>query len=164
VGPRAKSTFNLPTHRLLDAASGRPKGKARLVLLCCIGPIHGQPGRNGIRGDIELERFKERYRALADKHEAMIAFHDVNSYNLAELERENFFESIDELKKLDFIDSEEYMHQAQKQVNLFYVKGAQGSLLDVDFGNIHLTSSNTTAVELYRFRYCNQTKSKKYTE
>jgi adenylosuccinate synthase len=72
-------------------------------------------GRNGLRiGDIELEDFKERYRALADKHEAMIAFYDVAiQYNLAELEKE-FFEAIEELKKLDFIDSEEYIYQAQK--------------------------------------------------
>jgi adenylosuccinate synthase len=55
-------------------------------------------GRNGIRvGDIELEDFKERYRALADKHEAMISFYDVNiQYNLDELKR--IFESIEELK------------------------------------------------------------------
>jgi adenylosuccinate synthase len=78
-------------------------------------------GRNGIRvGDIELEDFKERYRALADKHEAMISFYDVNIH-LDELEKE-FFESIEELKKLDFIDSEEYLHQAQKRVSQYYVK------------------------------------------
>jgi adenylosuccinate synthase len=78
-------------------------------------------GRNGIRvGDIELEDFKERYRALADKHEAMISFYDVNI--LRRVREKEFFESIEELKKLDFIDSEEYLHQAQKRVSQYYVK------------------------------------------
>ena len=144
-----KAHLILPTHRLLDAASEASKGKAKIgSTLKGIGPTYmDKTGRNGIRvGDIELEDFKERYRALADKHEAMIAFHDVNiQYNLAELERE-FFESIEELKKLDFIDSEEYMHQAQKAGKSILCEGAQGSLLDVDFGTYpFVTSSNTTA-------------------
>jgi adenylosuccinate synthase len=104
-------------------------------------------GRNGIRvGDIELEDFKERYRALADKHESMIAFYGVElQYNLAELEKE-FFEAIEDLKKLDFIDSEEYLAKAQKAGKSILCEGAQGSLLDVDFGTYpFVTSSNTTA-------------------
>jgi adenylosuccinate synthase len=104
-------------------------------------------GRNGIRvGDIELEDFKERYRALADKHEAMIAFYNVDiQYNLPELEKE-FFEAIKDLQKLTFIDSEEYLAQAQKAGKSILCEGAQGSLLDVDFGTYpFVTSSNTTA-------------------
>jgi adenylosuccinate synthase len=104
-------------------------------------------GRNGIRvGDIELVDFKERYRSLADKHEAMIAFYNVElQYNLAELETE-FFEAIEDLKKLTFIDSEEYLAQAQKAGKSILCEGAQGSLLDVDFGTYpFVTSSNTTA-------------------
>jgi len=104
-------------------------------------------GRNGIRvGDIELADFKDRYRALADKHEAMIAFYNVDiQYNLPELEKE-FFEAIEDLKKLDFIDSEEYLAQAQKAGKSILCEGAQGSLLDVDFGTYpFVTSSNTTA-------------------
>jgi adenylosuccinate synthase len=104
-------------------------------------------GRNGIRvGDIELADFKERYRSLADKHEAMIAFYEVNiQYNLAEMETE-FFAAIEDLKKLDFIDSEEYLAQAQKAGKSILCEGAQGSLLDVDFGTYpFVTSSNTTA-------------------
>jgi adenylosuccinate synthase len=108
----------LPTHRLLDAASEASKGKAKIgSTLKGIGPTYmDKTGRNGIRvGDIELADFNERYRALADKHEAMIAFYDVNiQYNLAEMEKE-FFEAIEDLKKLDFIDSEEYLAQAQKE-------------------------------------------------
>ncbi len=144
-----KAHLILPTHRLLDAASEASKGKAKIgSTLKGIGPTYmDKTGRNGLRvGDVELEDFKERYRALADKHEAMIAFYDVAiQYNLAELEKE-FFEAIEELKKLDFIDSEEYMYQAQKAGKSILCEGAQGSLLDVDFGTYpFVTSSNTTA-------------------
>jgi adenylosuccinate synthase len=144
-----KAHLILPTHRLLDAASEASKGKAKIgSTLKGIGPTYmDKTGRNGIRvGDIELVDFKERYRALSDKHEAMIKFHDVNiQYNLQELELE-FFEAIEDLKKLTFIDSEEYLYQAQKEGKSILAEGAQGSLLDVDFGTYpFVTSSNTTA-------------------
>ena len=144
-----KAHLILPTHRLLDAASEASKGKAKIgSTLKGIGPTYmDKTGRNGIRvGDIELADFKERYRALADKHEAMIAFYNVDiQYNLPELEKE-FFEAIEGLKKLTFIDSEEYLAQAQKAGKSILCEGAQGSLLDVDFGTYpFVTSSNTTA-------------------
>jgi adenylosuccinate synthase len=144
-----KAHLILPTHRLLDAASEAAKGKAKIgSTLKGIGPTYmDKTGRNGLRvGDIELADFKERYRALADKHEAMIAFYDVAiQYNLAELETE-FFDAIEDLRKLDFIDSEEYLAQAQKAGKSILCEGAQGSLLDVDFGTYpFVTSSNTTA-------------------
>ncbi|NNT72798.1 adenylosuccinate synthase [Flavobacterium sp. IMCC34852] len=144
-----KAHLILPTHRLLDAASEAAKGKAKIgSTLKGIGPTYmDKTGRNGLRvGDIELADFKERYRALADKHEAMIAFYDVAiQYNLPELEKE-FFEAIADLQKLNFIDSEEYLAQAQKAGKSILCEGAQGSLLDVDFGTYpFVTSSNTTA-------------------
>ena len=104
-------------------------------------------GRNGIRvGDIELVDFAANYRALADKHEAMIAFYDVDlQYDLQEMEDE-FFASIEVLKTLKFIDSEEYLNQALKSGKSILCEGAQGSLLDIDFGTYpFVTSSNTTA-------------------
>lgn len=144
-----KAHVILPTHRLLDAASEAAKGKAKIgSTLKGIGPTYmDKTGRNGIRiGDLELPDFKEKYRALANKHEEMIKFYDVSiQYNLPELETE-FFAAIEELKKLDFIDSEEYLHQAQKAGKSILCEGAQGSLLDVDFGTYpFVTSSNTTA-------------------
>ena len=144
-----KAHIILPTHRLLDAASEASKGKAKIgSTLKGIGPTYmDKTGRNGLRlGDIELPDFKERYRALATKHEAMIAFYDVAiQYNLAEMEKE-FFDAIEEVKKLQFIDSEEYLHQAQKSGKSILCEGAQGSLLDVDFGTYpFVTSSTTTA-------------------
>jgi len=144
-----KAHLILPTHRLLDAASEASKGKAKIgSTLKGIGPTYmDKTGRNGMRiGDLELADWKEKYRALADKHEAMIAYYNVDiQYNLAELETE-FFSSISELKKLTFIDSEEYLYQAQKAGKKILAEGAQGSLLDIDFGTYpFVTSSNTTA-------------------
>jgi adenylosuccinate synthase len=144
-----KAHLILPTHRLLDAASEASKGKAKIgSTLKGIGPTYmDKTGRNGLRaGDIELADFKERYRALADKHEAMIAFYDVDlQYDLKELEDE-FFESIEVLKTLQFIDSEEYINKAMKEGKSILAEGAQGSLLDIDFGTYpFVTSSNTTA-------------------
>ena len=144
-----KAHLILPTHRLLDAASEASKGKAKIgSTLKGIGPTYmDKTGRNGIRiGDIELADFKERYRSLADKHEAMISFYDVDlEYDLKEMEDE-FFASIEVLKSLTFIDSEEYLNQAIKAGKSILCEGAQGSLLDIDFGTYpFVTSSNTTA-------------------
>ena len=144
-----KAHLILPTHRLLDAASEASKGKAKIgSTLKGIGPTYmDKTGRNGIRvGDTELSDWKAKYRALANKHEAMIDFYNVDiQYNLAELEAE-FFDAVEMLKSLRFIDSEEYLYQAQKAGKSILAEGAQGSLLDIDFGTYpYVTSSNTTA-------------------
>ena len=144
-----KAHIILPTHRLLDAASEASKGKAKIgSTLKGIGPTYmDKTGRNGIRvGDLEMSNWKERYRALADKHESMIAFYNVDvQYDLRELEKE-FFEAVEVLKSITFIDSEEYIYQAQKDGRSILAEGAQGSLLDIDFGTYpFVTSSNTTA-------------------
>ena len=144
-----KAHIILPTHRLLDAASEASKGKAKIgSTLKGIGPTYmDKTGRNGIRvGDIELVDWKDKYRALADKHEAMIAFYNVDiQYDLKELEAD-FFSAIETLKELKFIDSEEYIYQAQQSGKSILAEGAQGSLLDIDFGTYpYVTSSNTTA-------------------
>jgi len=144
-----KAHLILPTHRLLDAASETSKGKAKIgSTLKGIGPTYmDKTGRNGIRvGDLELDNWKEKYHALAQKHIAMIDFYNVKiEYNLEELEAE-FFEAIKILKELKFIDSEEHLYQAQKEGKTILAEGAQGSLLDIDFGTYpFVTSSNTTA-------------------
>jgi adenylosuccinate synthase len=144
-----KAHIILPTHRLLDAASEASKGKAKIgSTLKGIGPTYmDKTGRNGIRvGDLELSDWKTRYRTLADKHESMIAYYDAKiEYDLDELEAD-FFEAVDVLKSLTFIDSEEYVYQAQKTGKTILAEGAQGSLLDIDFGTYpFVTSSNTTA-------------------
>ncbi len=144
-----KAHIILPTHRLLDAASEASKGKAKIgSTLKGIGPTYmDKTGRNGIRvGDIELSDWKERYKTLADKHEAMISFYDVDiQYDLKELELE-FFEAVETLKSLQFIYYEDFIHQAQSKNESILAEGAQGSLLDIDFGTYpFVTSSNTTA-------------------
>ncbi len=144
-----KAHLILPTHRLLDAASETAKGKAKIgSTLKGIGPTYmDKTGRNGLRvGDLELDNWKKKYRSLANKHEAMIGFYDVDiQYNLDELESE-FFEAVKTLKSLTFIDSEEFLHQAQLSGKKVLAEGAQGSMLDIDFGTYpYVTSSNTTA-------------------
>lgn len=144
-----KAHLILPTHRLLDAASEAAKGKAKIgSTLKGIGPTYmDKTGRNGMRvGDLEFDNWEEKYRALADKHEAMIGFYNVDiQYDLAELEAE-FYEGVATLKQLKFIDSEEYIFKAQEQGKKILAEGAQGSLLDIDFGTYpFVTSSNTTA-------------------
>nr|WP_297911782.1 adenylosuccinate synthase [uncultured Allomuricauda sp.] len=144
-----KAHLILPTHRLLDAASETAKGKAKIgSTLKGIGPTYmDKTGRNGLRvGDLEFDTWKQKYRALANKHEAMISFYNVDiEYDLNELEDE-FCEGVDTLKKLTFIDSEEYIFNAQKEGKKILAEGAQGSLLDIDFGTYpYVTSSNTTA-------------------
>ncbi|MEM9142840.1 MAG: adenylosuccinate synthase [Bacteroidota bacterium] len=144
-----KAHLILPTHRLLDAASETAKGKAKIgSTLKGIGPTYmDKTGRNGMRvGDLELKGWKNRYRALADKHQAMISFYGVDiQYDLKELEEE-FFDALEALMALDFIDSEEYIFQALSEGKKILAEGAQGSLLDIDFGTYpYVTSSNTTA-------------------
>ncbi|MDT0676092.1 adenylosuccinate synthase [Autumnicola musiva] len=144
-----KAHVILPTHRLLDAASEASKGKAKIgSTLKGIGPTYmDKTGRNGIRvGDLELDNWEEKYRSLANKHEKMIEFYNVDvQYDLAELEKE-FFDSVKVLKQLTFIDSEDYLQKAQAEGKTVLAEGAQGSLLDIDFGTYpFVTSSNTTA-------------------
>jgi|UniRef100_UPI0040481D53 adenylosuccinate synthase len=144
-----KAHLILPTHRLLDAASETSKGKAKIgSTLKGIGPTYmDKTGRNGMRvGDLELENWKEKYDILTAKHIKMLEFFDVQiDYNLKELEAE-FCRGIDKLRTLEFIDSEEYLSQAMKAKKTILAEGAQGSLLDIDFGTYpFVTSSNTTA-------------------
>lgn len=144
-----KAHLILPTHRLLDAASETAKGKAKIgSTLKGIGPTYmDKTGRNGLRiGDLEMDDWKEKYRQLANKHQKMIEFYNVDvQYDLKELEYE-FFKAIEKIKELTFIDSEDYIHRFQAEGKTILAEGAQGSLLDIDFGTYpFVTSSNTTA-------------------
>ncbi len=144
-----KAHVILPTHRLLDAASETMKGKAKIgSTLKGIGPTYmDKTGRNGFRiGDFELDNWKEKYLSLTKKHLKMIDFFDVElEFDLKELEND-FFEAVKVLKSLTFIDSEEYINNAITNGKNILAEGAQGSLLDIDFGTYpFVTSSNTTA-------------------
>jgi len=144
-----KAHLILPTHRLLDAASETMKGKAKIgSTLKGIGPTYmDKTGRNGFRiGDLEFENWEEKYRNLAKKHLKMIDFYDIDiEFDLNELEKE-YFEALEVLRTLKFIDSEEYINNAILSGKTILAEGAQGSLLDIDFGTYpFVTSSNTTA-------------------
>jgi adenylosuccinate synthase len=144
-----KAHLILPTHRLLDAASEAAKGSKKIgSTLKGIGPTYmDKTGRNGIRvGDLEFSNWKDRYRQLADKHLQMIEnYHVALDFDLDLLEKE-FFAAVEVLTSLPLIDSEQYFAEAQKQGKKILAEGAQGSLLDIDFGTYpFVTSSNTTA-------------------
>jgi adenylosuccinate synthase len=144
-----KAHLILPTHRIIDAASEKAKGKKKIgSTLKGIGPTYmDKTGRNGIRvGDLESKDWLIKYRNLANKHQKMVDFYDVEiEYDLDELEKE-FFNAIEVLKSLKFTDSEEYIFKAQRNSKSILAEGAQGSLLDIDFGTYpYVTSSNTTA-------------------
>lgn len=144
-----KAHLILPTHRLLDAASETAKGKAKIgSTLKGIGPTYmDKTGRNGIRvGDILAVNWEDRYQALVKKHIRLLKNYKVDlEYDLKEMEKD-FFSSLDSLKQCQIVDSENYLHQAQKAGKKILAEGAQGSLLDVDFGTYpFVTSSTTTA-------------------
>jgi len=144
-----KAHLILPTHRLLDAASEASKGKSKIgSTLKGIGPTYmDKTGRNGIRvGDIFASNWEEKYQKLTHKHlEILKNFEGAEADQLETLERE-FLKSIDALRTFKIVDSEHYLHQAQKAGKKILAEGAQGSLLDVDFGTYpFVTSSTTTA-------------------
>ena len=143
-----KAHLILPTHRLLDAASEKSKGKNKIgSTLKGIGPTYmDKTGRNGFRiGDLESDQWKNKYYELTKKHEKLINFYEVDlEYNLEKLHNE-FFDSIENLKKIRFIDSEDFLMKSINNKSIL-AEGAQGSLLDIDFGTYpYVTSSNTTA-------------------
>jgi adenylosuccinate synthase len=135
----------LPTHRLLDAASEAAKGKEKIgSTLKGIGPTYmDKTGRNGLRlGDIALPNFKSKYDVLVEKHKQMLA-HLNFQYDLASMEPD-WFKAIEALKTFQQIESEHYINDAFRNGKAILAEGAQGSLLDIDFGSYpFVTSSNT---------------------
>ncbi len=141
-----KAHLILPSHRLLDAASEAAKGKNKIgSTLKGIGPTYmDKTGRNGLRvGDIEQDDFKERYDHLVSKHKQILSQYTDFEYNLDELEGP-WFEAIEFLKGMNLIDSEHYIHQALRNGKSILAEGAQGSLLDIDFGSYPFVTSSTT--------------------
>jgi adenylosuccinate synthase len=144
-----KAHLILPTHRLLDAASEASKGKAKIgSTLKGIGPTYmDKTGRNGIRvGDIFAPNWNEKYQRLKNKHlEILKTFDGSVEFNLKEMEQD-FLKSVEALKNFKIVDSEHYLHLAQEEGKKILAEGAQGSLLDIDFGTYpFVTSSTTTA-------------------
>ena len=140
-----KAHLILPTHKLIDAASEQAKGKEKIgSTLKGIGPTYmDKTGRNGIRvGDVSSPKFKEKYEKLKRKHLQILDFYDFD-YKLEDLEKE-WFHSLETLRKFNHIESEHYLHNAIKDGKKILAEGAQGTLLDIDFGSYpFVTSSNT---------------------
>ena len=144
-----KAHLILPTHRLIDKASELSKGKKKIgSTLKGIGPTYmDKTGRNGLRiGDLELGGWDEKFEALTNKHLNIINNFNVDiEFNIDELKRE-FQASLNFLKKITFIDSEHYLNESIDSGKKILGEGAQGSLLDIDFGTYpYVTSSNTTS-------------------
>ncbi len=141
-----KAHLILPSHRILDAASEASKGKTKIgSTLKGIGPTYmDKIGRNGLRiGDILRPDFPDLYTFLINKHRNLLRQYDF-SYHLEE-EEEKWFEAIEELKTFQLIDSEYFINQALCEGKKILAEGAQGTLLDIDFGTYpFVTSSNTT--------------------
>lgn len=139
-----KAHLILPTHRILDAASEASKGKTKIgSTLKGIGPTYmDKTGRNGLRvGDV-LHDFDEKYAALKNKHIKMLGMYDFE-YNIEEFEA-GLNEGIELLRNCKLIDSEHELNKYLKEGKSILAEGAQGTLLDIDFGSYpFVTSSNT---------------------
>ncbi|MBP5365931.1 MAG: adenylosuccinate synthase [Bacteroidales bacterium] len=139
-----KAHLILPTHRLLDAAYESAKGKGKIGTTGKgIGPTYtDKVSRNGLRvGDIELN-FKEKYDAAIARHKEILSHYDFK-YDLAPIEKE-WWAGIEKLKQYKFVDSEHFINKTLADGKKILAEGAQGTMLDVDFGSYpFVTSSNT---------------------
>jgi len=141
-----KATIIIPTHKLLDAAYEQAKGDKKIgSTLKGIGPTYQDKiGRSALRiGDVLSPDFKEKYAVLLDKHKSTLSFYNYPLDALEDMERQ-FFEAIEFVKSLPLIDSEYVVNEALQAKKRILAEGAQGSLLDIDFGSYpFVTSSNT---------------------
>lgn len=138
----------LPTHRLLDMASEAAKGSERIgSTLRGIGPAYmDKTGRNGLRvGDLLSPDFQEKYLKLKSKHEQLLQQMGAQ-HLLYPADEEAFLDSLQVLKEIPFCHSAYYMADALKSGKRILAEGAQGTLLDIEYGSYpFVTSSNTTA-------------------
>ena len=139
-----KAHLILPTHRLLDAAYESAKGSSKIGTTGKgIGPAYTDKiSRNGVRvGDI-LHNFEEKYNTAIARHKEILKQYDFE-YDLPELEKA-WFEGIECIKSFELIDSEHYINDSLKNGKKVLAEGAQGTMLDIDFGSYpFVTSSNT---------------------
>lgn len=141
-----KATIIVPTHKLLDAAYEQSKGDKKIgSTLKGIGPTYQDKiGRTALRvGDILSPEFKEKYNTLLEKHKTTLSFYDFPLDQLAEMEKQ-FFDAVEFFKTLNLIDSEYVVNEALSANKRILAEGAQGSLLDVDFGSYPFVTSSST--------------------
>lgn len=141
-----KATIIIPTHKLLDAALETSKGDKKIgSTLKGIGPTYQDKiGRAALRvGDILSPDFREKYDTLVEKHKTTLSFYNHPIDALPEMEAQ-FFAAIEFFKTLNLIDSEYVVNDALASNKKILAEGAQGSLLDVDFGSYPFVTSSTT--------------------
>jgi adenylosuccinate synthase len=140
-----KATLILPTHRLLDQAYEKAKGDNKIgSTLKGIGPTYQDKiGRQGLRiGDILSENFAQKFKKLTEIHFNILKDHDIE-YNWNDLEKQ-FMDAVAFLREFNLIESEYFLNDELKKGSTILAEGAQGSLLDIDFGSYpFVTSSNT---------------------
>ena len=140
-----KAHLIMPTHRILDAASEAAKGQTKIgSTLRGIGPTYmDKTGRNGLRaGDIINPFFHDKYIFLTKKHQEILRQYNFD-YDLKKYE-EGWFEGIEAIKKFDLVDSEYLINTFLQEGKTILAEGAQGTMLDIDFGSYpFVTSSNT---------------------
>jgi len=140
-----KAHLIMPTHRLLDAASEASKGKTKIgSTLKGIGPTYmDKTGRNGLRvGDIESKDFKAKYDFLTNKHLNILKQYDFE-FDLEEYEQ-GWMNGIETIRKFKLVNGEYMINRLLQEGKSVLAEGAQGSMLDIDFGSYpYVTSSNT---------------------
>ncbi len=141
-----KAHLILPTHQLLDASSEKKMGNDKIgSTLKGIGPTYmDKTGRNGLRvGDIGLPDFKEKYNKLVEKHKSILAnYGEIEDFSEKE---KAFFDALELLKQFPHVDSEHLVNKYLIEGKSVLAEGAQGTMLDIDFGSYpFVTSSNTT--------------------
>lgn len=143
-----KAHLILPTHRILDAASEAAKGEGKIgSTLRGIGPTYKDKiGRSGIRvGDILEPDFLDKYRNAVNDHLGIIDFYGFTDFDLSK-DEVLFFDALEFLKTHQIINSEYFIHDCISQGKKILAEGAQGSMLDIEFGTYpYVTSSNTLA-------------------
>ncbi|MEO0731187.1 MAG: adenylosuccinate synthase [Bacteroidota bacterium] len=141
-----KAHLILPSHRLLDAARENAKGDRKIgSTLKGIGPTYmDKTGRNGLRvGNLEAPDFRDRYAELKQKHKELVGLYPYIEFDLAG-EEEKWFAAVERLRSLPFVDGEFWINAALDKGEKILAEGAQGSMLDIDFGTYpFVTSSNT---------------------
>ncbi len=140
-----KAHLILPTHKIIDAASEASKGESKIgSTLKGIGPAYmDKTGRNGLRvGDTVSDNFGERYNALKNKHIDFLKQFDFN-YTIGDKE-EAWFEAVEYLKEFKLVDSEYFINQQLNESKRVLAEGAQGSMLDIDFGSYPFVTSSST--------------------
>ncbi|MCF2444400.1 adenylosuccinate synthase [Dyadobacter sp. CY345] len=142
-----KASLILPTHALLDAAYERSKGDSKIgSTLRGIGPAYqDKVARLGLRvGDVLSPNFADKYKKLVDAHKVILDFYSFDYTSVLPQSEENFFGAVEFMKQFKMVDSEYVINDAIAEGKTVLAEGAQGSLLDIDFGSYPFVTSSTT--------------------